>query len=440
MSDTTLPPGDRGLPLLGETLAFLKDQFHFIDERRGRFGRVFRSSILFKDTALLVGAEGARIFNDDTKVQRSGGMAPHIADFFGGTSLPLLDGPTHLRRKQQVMGAFSREALTQYLPVMESTVERYLARWSAAGDAPITGDLKRLALEVIARTMVGSDGGASFDDNVADFLVMVSAFTALPIPIPGTAFSRAKAAQGRIFGRYRAVLAERVAKPADDGLSRMLAKAAEDGSRIDGEDALKELHHFNLAGYITFAHMARGLVALAQDEGVRAKLRAEIAEHVGTKPVTAEALLRMEYLERVTKEMKRTAPFVAVSFGKAKSAFTMEGKTVPAGWMVMLCNFAGGNEASAFKDPERFDPERYAEGRAEDRGDPTPFFPQGVGDPLKGHKCAGVDYSTLLMKAFMVRLARDYDVTLPAQDLSYQWEKIPPEYASGLRVVLTKRA
>lgn len=439
MSDPTLPPGDRGLPLLGETLSFLKDQFHFIDERRAKHGRVFRTSILFKDTAMLVGAEGARIFNDESKVQRAGGMAPHIADFFGGTSLPLLDGPTHRRRKQQVMGAFGREALTQYLPVMESTVERYLARWSAAGDGPVTESLKNLALEVIARTMVGSDGGPSFDENVADFKVMVSAFTALPIPVPGTAFSRARAAQGRIFDRYRAILKERTAKPTDDGLSRMLAKAAEDGSRIDGEDALKELHHFNLAGYITFAHMARGLVALAQDEGVRARLRAEIDEHVGSKPLTVEALHRMGYLENVAKEMKRIAPFVAVSFGKAKSDFTMEGKTVPAGWMVMLCNWAGGNEAGAFKDPQRFDPDRYAEGRAEDQGDPTPFFPQGVGDPLKGHKCAGVDYSTLLMKSFMVRLARDYDVTLPAQDLSYQWEKVPPEYASGLRVVLAKR-
>ena len=63
--------------------------------------------------------------------------------------------------------------------------------------------------------------------------------------------------------------------------------------------------------------------------------------------------------------------------------------------------------------------------------------PQGVGEPLKGHKCAGVDFSTLLMKAFMVRLVRDYDTKLPKQDLSYQWEKIPPEYASGLRAVLS---
>jgi cytochrome P450 len=439
MSETTLPPGDRGLPLLGETLDFLKDQFRFVDERQARFGKVFRSNILFKDTALLVGAEGAGVFNDESKVQRAGGMAPHIADFFGGTSLPLLDGAVHRQRKQQVMGAFGREALTQYLPVMESTVARYLAKWSAAGESTLTEDLKDLALEVIARTMVGSDAGPGFTENVADFKVMVKAFTAIPVPIPGTAFAKAKAAQGRIFARYRAILAERVAKPTDDGLSRMLAKAADDGTRIAGEDALKELHHFNLAGYITFAHLAHGLVALAQDDALRARLRAEIDEHIGAGAVTVEALHTMPLLEHVTMEMKRRAPFVAVSFGKAKREFTLGGKTVPAGWMVMLCNFAGGNDPDLYERPERFDPDRYADGRAEHLKHPTGFFPQGVGEPLKGHKCAGVDFSTLLMKAFMVRLVRDYETTLPAQDLSYQWAKIPPEYASGLRAVLTKR-
>ena len=439
MSDTTLPPGDRGLPLLGETLSFLKNQFQFVDERLGRFGKVFRSNILFKDTALLVGAEGAQVFNDESKVQRSGAMAPHIADLFGGTSLPLLDGASHRQRKQQVMGAFSREALTQYLPVMEATVGRYLGKWSAAGEATLTEDLKDLALEVIARTMVGSDGGPAFVANVQDFKQMVQAFTALPVPIPGTTYARAKAAQGRIFDRYRAVLAERVAKPTDDGLSRLLARPAEDGTRIAGEDALKELHHFNLAGYITFAHMARGLVALAQDAELRARLRAEIDAHVGAKAITVEALHAMPLLENITKEMKRCTPFVAVSFGKAKSDFTLDGKTVPAGWMVMLCNFASGNDPAIYAEPARFDPDRFAEGRAEDQKHPTGFFPQGVGEPLKGHKCAGVDYSTVLMKTFLVRLVRDYDTTLPTQDLSYQWEKIPPEYASGLRAVLTKR-
>ena len=437
MTDTTLPSGDRGLPLLGETLDFLKDQFHFVDARQARYGKVFRSNILFKDTALLVGAEAARIFNDESKVQRSGAMAPHIADLFGGTSLPLLDGAPHRQRKQQVMGAFSREALTQYLPVMESTVARYLAKWSAAGESTLTEDLKGLALEVIARTMVGSDGGAKFAENVADFKVMVKAFTAIPVPIPGTAYAKAKAAQARIFGRYRKILAERVAKPTDDGLSRMLAKTSEDGARIAGEDALKELHHFNLAGYITFAHMAHGLVALAQDDKLRERLRAEIAEHIGDGPITVEALHRMPLLENITREMKRRAPFVAVSFGKARSEFTLEGKTVPAGWMVMLCNFASGNDPDLFANPDRFDPDRFAEGRAEDQKHPTGFFPQGVGEPLKGHKCAGVDYSTLLMKTFIALLVRDYDTRLPAQDLSYQWEKIPPEYASGLRAVLT---
>jgi len=43
-----LPPGSNGLPLLGETLAFAKNPFDFIHQRRARFGDVFRTSILGK--------------------------------------------------------------------------------------------------------------------------------------------------------------------------------------------------------------------------------------------------------------------------------------------------------------------------------------------------------------------------------------------------------
>ncbi len=434
-----LPPGSGGLPLIGETLAFLKDQFHFIDERRAKHGRVFRSKVLFRDTAFLVGPEGARVFNDETKVERSGSMPSHIAEFFGGTSLPLLDGAPHRARKHQVMGAFSREALTTYIPVMESVVSAGLARWKALGEATLTDDLKRLALEVLARTMVGSDAGAEFDATVSDFKTLTAGFTAVPIPLPGTTFSRATAAQSRLFARYRGMLAAHKTAPKDDGLSRLLAAKAPDGSSITDDDAVKELHHFNLAGYIVFAHLAQAVVELAKNTALRDALRAEIAEHVGKGAITVEALHRMDLLEGVAKELKRHAPFVAVSFGRAKASFEFEGFTVPAGWLVYLCNFANGHEGDIFEDPERFDPGRYAPGRAEDQKHPLAYTTQGVGEPTEGHKCAGADFSTVLMKVFVAIMVRDYDVTLPQQDLAYRWNLVPPEYASGLRARFAKR-
>ncbi len=55
-----LPPGSGGLPVLGETLAFARNPFAFIDERLAKYGPIFRSNILFKNTVVITGPEAPR--------------------------------------------------------------------------------------------------------------------------------------------------------------------------------------------------------------------------------------------------------------------------------------------------------------------------------------------------------------------------------------------
>ena len=44
------------------------------------------------------------------------------------------------------------------------------------------------------------------------------------------------------------------------------------------------------------------------------------------------------------------------------------------------------------------------------------------------------------MAAFAAHLVRDYDWSLPEQDLRLQWELVPPEPQDGLRVTFKARA
>ena len=69
---------------------------------------------------------------------------------------------------------------------------------------------------------------------------------------------------------------------------------------------------------------------------------------------------------------------------------------------------------------------------------PMAFIPQGA-EPPTGHRCLGLDYSTILGVAFVAVLLRDYDWELPPQDLTYNWKTLPPEPRGGLRVRLRAR-
>lgn len=442
-----LPPGDGGLPLLGETLPFLKDGFGFVASRTARHGPIWQTRILGRRTAVLAGPDASGRFID-SEVQRAGAMPPHVQELFGGSSLPLLDGDPHLSRKTFILQAFTRDALAGYLPVIERMVAEALERWSEQEEIVWIPELKRLSIEVICATVMGIPPGAETEALRADYQLVLRAFSHLPVPLPGTAYSRGRAALARILARFEAAIADHRREPRNDGLSRILAATDGAGRRIGVEECKVELHHLIIAGLIVFGELAAIVQQLTLHPDVRARLETEVAGlpedrksgGAGAESaLTHQALAGAPYLLQVVMEVKRLCPILPVVFGKARQSFEFKGRTVPAGWMVLWGLRASHLTAEIYPDPERFDPERFAPARAEHLRHPYAFVPQGAG-PAQGHRCPGTDLATTLMQVFTILLLRGYTWELTAgQDLDYDWSLIPPEPKDGLRARLRRR-
>lgn len=431
-----LPPGSSGLPLAGETLPFLGDIFGFISRRTAAHGHVFRSHILGSPTVFISGPQVMEKWLDEKLIQREGAFPPPVQELFGGPGiLPLMDGALHQARKRIILAGFSRAALASYLPALQGLIEELLARWVARGPSPVLDDLKLLAIRGICTNVLGATG-EEVAQLVADYQFVFRAFTALPIKLPGTPFGKGLKARDRILATYQRLVDEHQKKPGDDGLSRILAAEAPDGTRITARQAALELHHIVLAGYIVYAELAAMLVQLAHDPAVREKASAEVRAQSSHGPITPAQLRQMPFLLQVVNELKRTTPNVPVAFGRARSEFELNGYTIPAGWSVMMAvvehNFDG-----IFSEPGKFDPDRFSPERAEEKRHPHAFAPQGAG-AMEGHKCAGYDYSTVFMQVFAVVLLRDFAWELPPQDLRLKFSLIPPEQKSGLVVRLRK--
>jgi cytochrome P450/tellurite resistance protein len=432
-----LPPGNRSFPLLGETLAFLKDGFGFVAKRVEKHGPVFKTSLLGKTTVFLAGARVSGVFLDEACVQREGSMPGHVQELFGGQSLPLLDGDVHRARKEQVLAAFERTAMPGYLVEMQAAIEQALEAWVARGEIRAVEELKRLAITIIARNMTGLGAGEDLETLLTGFKNVTGGFAGIPVPLPGTAYKRGLDARDRIFEILGRLVAEHRRAPREDGLGRILARESTDGSRIADEDAVRELHHVFIAGYIVFAELAALLDRLADDPALLASLTAEVRAASPSGPIAPKAFASMPLLDQVVKETKRITPVVPVSFGKAKATFAIEGYRVPEGTMVFWSPWAHDQDRLTFTEPERFDPDRFGAARAEDRKDRLAFAPQGMGEPL-GHLCPGVDYASLFMQAFTVVLLRGYAWSFPEQDTALAFSRIPPEHAEGLRVVFER--
>jgi cytochrome P450 len=433
-----LPPGRTGLPLLGETLPFLKNGFGFIAERTAAHGPIFRTHLLGRPTAVLVGPAGSGQFIDGGAVQREDAMPPHIRELFGGDSLPLLDGSRHLARKTAILAGLTREAVATYVPIMQRRVDEALARWAGQGTIAWIVELKRLSIEIICEAVAGIPPGPLTAELLAQYERVLNAFPHLPVPLPGTAYSKGKAALARVLASFAEVIREHQEEPRGDGLSRILAAKGPGGQSISRAECGIEMHHIIVAGYIVFAELAAIVLELSRQPEVEARLRREL-DGLPAGPPAFDRLLGCAYLQQVVLETKRLCPIAPVFFGKARRSFEFAGHTVPAGWMVLWAHRASHLTADIYPDPERFDPDRFSPARAEHLRHEHAFVPQGAG-PAHGHRCPGIDFATALMSVYTVSLLREYVWELePAQDLGYDWGKIPPEPRDGMRARLSRR-
>jgi cytochrome P450 len=439
MTTDNLPPGDGpGLPVLGRTLTMLKNGFAFVEEGARRHGPIFQAKVFGKRTAIVTGTEASELFIDADRVQRSGGMPPHIEALFGGRALPLLDGQEHRDRKRLVMAAFSEEALAAYLPTMQSLLAESIAGWSAGGERRLLGELKSLAIETVMVTMLGISRGPVMDAVLADYDLVGAGFASLPVPLPGTAFTRAKKALARILAVYERCYRERQAQPTQDGLSRILAARTESGRAITVEEAKMEVHHVVVAGLIVWAWFVEAILELDRRPDLKEKLLAEIHALPGG-PLTLPTLGRMHGLQTLSMEIRRLAPVIFVLFGKARRTFEFAGYTVPQGWQVFWGIRSSHVRPEIYREPETFDPSRFDPPRAEDRAHPHAFVPNGAG-PVTGHKCAGYEFAPVLLQVFLIELYRSYDVVVSQrQNLELDWSRIPPEPRDGLRAKVVRR-
>jgi cytochrome P450 len=301
----------------------------------------------------------------------------------------------------------------------------------------VTAELKTLAIESLAGSIFGLERGEELARLLADNAILAKAFVALPISLPGTAYTKGLQARDRILSLLEVIVQRHIDSPPTqpDGLSRILAAAREAGASLDAKTAAREMHHFLLAGMIVYAELAAILRALHEHPNVRERLRTEVLANAPSGAIGSAQLRAMPYLMQVVDEVKRTCPNVPMSFGRAKCDIDVGGCTIPQGCLVMMAVYES-NLDPIFTAPQTFDPERFSLERDERQRAPDAFMPQGAG-ALTGHKCAGFDFATVMMQLFAVLALRAAKWDLPAQDLSLKWV-VPPEHKSGLVVRWSK--
>jgi len=410
--DAPLPPGRSGLPLIGETFAFIRDPRNFFARRRNAHGDVFRSHVFGSPAVYMFGPEANQwIFAGEGKYLENR-WTYGVRRLLGQKSVSMLTGTEHLERRRLLAPHFSYAAMRGFVPSIEAVARRHFQSWPSKGNFILWDAVRSLAFE-LALSLVFGDGAVNVPFLLKHFERWVAGlFSPVPLNIPLTTYGRALASRKALIGYLGGVVAERMqrASRSEDVLDSLINSRDDEGRPLSRDAIVDEVMVLLFAGHDTTVTATSNLMLqLAQHPEVLAKGRAALDASPGG-PLSLDGLKAIPFLYEAINEGMRIIPPVGGAFRVMTQDRVFQNFRIPKGWTVAL-SCAATHLSELWTEPLKFDPQRF-----EEKPKPGTFIPFGGGPRI----CVGQHFAMVEMSVMLALLLREYrwDV-LPNQDLTY---------------------
>lgn len=420
-----LPPGARSLPPLGETIEWARDPLRFAVERAERFGPVWRTHLLGRPCAVLLGPEANRFILSSHRHLFSSrlGWGRPITSLIGG-GLSLIDGLEHQRHRRMIQPVLHGQILGRYFDTMTQLAARHAASWATRQPIRMFDAFKQLSFEIAARLMLGARTADEVSALDRQFHIFTGGLFAPPAwRVPGTPYGRAWEAGRRLRHSLAPIVSRRRNDPngpGDDILGLLIDARDETGRGFDDAELIDELLVLLWAGHDTVTSLLTWtLLELLRHPAELELLRTESERASGDAPLELKHLKQLPHLDHVLREAERLHPPAPGGFRGVVEEFEYGGYRVPAGWTVMYSIVYTHHMPELWHDPELFDPQRFAAPREEGN---KPFHLIGFGGGPR--VCVGLAFAKMQMQIVMSHLLRAYSFEL-VPDQSFRPVPVP---------------
>jgi cytochrome P450 len=416
MTEARVPPGPRGLPLIGSLLPYARDPLGFLTRCAREYGDVVRLRGPGLTFYVLTHPDHIeQVLRSRHRDFIKWKLLRDTAALFG-SGLLTSEGDLWRRQRRLATPAFQAKQVETYAPVIVESTLRLLQSWQPGRARVINEDMRRVTLAVLARTLFGVDAGAEEQaagealETVLDYYGSPLNSLLLPSWLPTPANLRLRRAVRFLDGMIARLIEERRARPTDgqELLSRLLNSRDEEGNRMDDRQLRDELVTLAFAGHkTTAATLTYCFYLLAQAPEAEARLVEELRAVLGDRLPTADDVSRLPFTECVVKEALRLYP---PSWGIGREAIAdgeIGGFHLPRGTQVVLPQWVVQRDPRWFDQPDAFLPSRW-EGDLEARLPRCAYFPFGDGPRV----CIGGRFAMLEAVLILAIIARRYRLEL----------------------------
>ncbi|MFB8276884.1 cytochrome P450 [Nocardia colli] len=423
LENQAIPTVPGALPLIGHSLALLRDPLAFISALPA-YGDV--TTIRIGTLPMVVVCDPLltrQVLLEDSTYDKGGPVMDKAAEVIGD-GLITCPHSKHRRQRRLCQAAFHPDRLPEFGAVFERAANEIARSWHDDQVVDVDRELMAMTAGTAVLTMFANTLPETSEQIIADLVTVVEgAFRRMITPpflnhfalLGNRRFDQANK-------RLRSAVADAVARRrADDAahsdLLAFLQEAVDSTEHPDSSDRLTDIElvdqittFFGAGTETTASTVAWALHLLARHPEIQDRLHQEIQDVLAGELMTFERLTDMEMASHVINETLRLYPPAWLLTRTATKGTSLGGFRIPAGTTLAYSPYIIHRRPDLYDDPDRFDPQRWRNTKP----DRTAFIPFSAG----ARKCIGDRVAITQATIALIAIVARWRLTpLPGQSL-----------------------
>ena len=408
----------------------MKDARAFIHQKHQELGPVWENEILGQRIIYINDPEFIKHVFAKNRLNYKRTKTIEVLKLGLGNGLVTSDGDLWKNQRKLIQPAFHIQNLVKLFDVMSSEVAIFLDKLEEKRGTEI--DLHRAFMEVTGSVVfkaMFSDEPAESVSSFYEIMMEGQRYLSKRARNPLAKYWLAVNGESKKFNKSKefgdktllaSVNKRRASKEKKPDLLQMLLDATyEDTNEFMSErQLLDELLTIFAAGHETSSNaLTWTMYLLDQHPEVVEKMKKEINEVTPNKLPGYNELRNMPYLQQVIDESMRIYPPAWIVGRQAIANDEYEGVRINADDMTIVCIYSLHHDSTIYKDPEVFNPDRFADGANKKWTKDYAFFPFGGGP----RKCIGFMFATMEIRLILVGLLQRFDCKItPNQQIEME--------------------